>query len=248
MAWSSSTQRARRDDVDLGARASPGSIHAALSSSARARLARATSVTTSAAPAAASSRARRPPTWPSPIPHGATPSRSPEDALAGRRGSSISTPSAVHGLGSPEPPRSRGSPATWLGQLGDHRHVGVGRADVLRGHVAAVGGATVSPKSSSASRPRRRRGRLAGRRHDHALAAARRQAGDRGLVGHPRGRRIASRPPRASQRSSTSGSRRGTGRARSSGRRPSCRGRSAAAPHRTPRGRGSRDSRSRRRD
>ena len=44
-----------------------------------------------------------------------------ERALAGRRAARPRTPSAVHGLGSPEPPRSPRSPVTCRVRLGDHR-------------------------------------------------------------------------------------------------------------------------------
>ena len=48
-----------------------------------------------------------------------------------------STPSAVSGLGSPEPPRLRGEPGHVLGALGDDAHVAARGADVLGGDVAA---------------------------------------------------------------------------------------------------------------
>ena len=65
------------------------------------------------------------------------------------------------------------------GALRDHRHVGVRRPDVLRGHVAAV-----EPGDGVAEVQQQRRGaarlRAAGRlpEHDHALATAERQVGD----------------------------------------------------------------------
>ena len=96
-----------------------------------------------------------------------------------------STPSAVHGLGSPDPPLSTARPVTWLGHLGDHPHVGLGRADVLGGEVGAVerldGVAEVEQHGAAASPVG---GAVPGGQHDHALAAAEREAGDGGLEGH----------------------------------------------------------------
>ena len=96
-----------------------------------------------------------------------------------------STPSAVHGLGSPEPPRSTARPATWLGPLRDHGHVAVGGADVLRRDVAAAervdGVAEVEQRVAPALAVERR---VAGPEHDHALAAAQREAGGGRLERH----------------------------------------------------------------
>jgi hypothetical protein len=73
------------------------------------------SVTSSVAPAFAQAVATRPPTLPSPAiaivrpsSDGAPKTRSQQTRIA------VSTPSAVHGLGSPEPPWWRERPDTWL--------------------------------------------------------------------------------------------------------------------------------------
>ena len=73
------------------------------------------SVTSSVAPACAHAVATRPPTLPSPAiaivrcsSDGVPKTRSQQTRIA------TSTPSAVHGLGSPEPPRRRERPLTWL--------------------------------------------------------------------------------------------------------------------------------------
>ena len=102
-----------------------------------------------------------------------------------RPGSPTSTPSAVNGLGSPEPPRRASSPATCGVPLGDHGHVAARRADVLGGDVAAAA-ATRRCRRSRAARPcaARRAARPAGGQHDHALAAAERQAGHGRLERH----------------------------------------------------------------
>ena len=157
-----------------------------------------------------------------------------------------STPSAVHGLGSPEPPRSTREAGDVVRPLRDHRHVA--RRTCRRPRRSRSGrraGRRASPKSSSASR-RRSPGRAAAspaRQHDHALAAAEREPCGRRLQGH-RARRAAARRgrPRACPRSATSGSRRATGRARWSAPRRRCRGRSAGRCGRAaPRGRASPD-------
>ena len=77
------------------------------------RLSGATSATINRAPAAASPCASRLPTWPSPTTAMLRPARSaePHTRSAATR-IAVSTPSAVHGLGSPEPPRASASPAT----------------------------------------------------------------------------------------------------------------------------------------
>ena len=95
------------------------------------------------------------------------------------------TPSAVHGLGSPELPRSTRQAGDVARALGDHGHVGVGGADVLGGPVAAVehldGLGEVEQHLAPLLGAERR---LAGAAHDHALAAALGEAGDGGLEGH----------------------------------------------------------------
>ena len=72
------------------------------------------SASTSSAPPSASSSASRPPTLPTPTTATLRPS---SEVLPKTRSHATriaaSTPSAVHGLGSPEPPRSTASPVTW---------------------------------------------------------------------------------------------------------------------------------------
>ena len=99
-------------------------------------------------------RASAPPTWPSPITAMLRPARSsvPQTRSHVTR-IAVSTPSAVHGLGSPEPPRSSASPATWSVCSAITVMSASRRADVLGGDVARRrAGRRVSPKSSSASR------------------------------------------------------------------------------------------------
>ena len=144
------------------------------------------SARTSSAPPAASSSASRPPTLPTPTTATLRPS---SDGLPNTRSQATriaaSTPSAVHGLGSPEPPRSVARPVTYGVASRDHLHVGLRRADVLRGQVRAVErlhrlAEVEQQRAAVLARGRRR----AGRQHDHALAAAERQAGDGGLERH----------------------------------------------------------------
>ena len=72
-----------------------------------------------------------------------------------------------------------------VGRLGDHGHVAVGGADVLGRHVGAAeradGVAEVQQHVAAVVAGGRR---VAGREHDHALAAAEREPGHGGLEGH----------------------------------------------------------------
>src|SRR5919108_625623 len=103
-----------------GTRTSTGAISAfsgvaqrAPSRAASARLARSMSETTSRVPRRASSRATRNPTCPSPTTAADRPfSEAVPSARSTEASTAVSTPSAVNGLGSPEPPRERASPET----------------------------------------------------------------------------------------------------------------------------------------
>ena len=119
---------------------------------------RSMSVTSSVAPASAQSFATRAPTWPSPA---ITIVRSPSDGEPKTRSQHTPiaawTPSAVHGLGSPDPPRRRDSPVTWRVA---EAMTSMSRADVPTSSAvmyAPSSASTASPKSRSASarRPRR---------------------------------------------------------------------------------------------
>ena len=93
-----------------------------------------------------------------------------------RRGSPSRRRARSTGSGRPEPPRSGARPGDVLRPLGDHRHVLVGRPDVLRGDVAPVelrdAVAEVEQRVAAPGGCQRRR---AGGQHDHALPAAERQ-------------------------------------------------------------------------
>ena len=114
VAWSSMPPSAHGATRSTSARsASPGSAQRRAELLGQRALAERDVGETSEAPAAASPRASVPPTWPSPITAMLRPARSevPQTRSQVTR-IAVSTPSAVHGLGSPEPPRSSASPAT----------------------------------------------------------------------------------------------------------------------------------------
>ena len=143
-----------------------------------------------------------------------------ERALAGdaRSRSRRRSPSTGWGRPSRRPAREPGHVAR---ASRDHACRGRG-ADVLGRQVAAaerVDGVAEVAQHRRARAARRGVGRA---QHDHALAAAQRQPGDRGLERHrARQAQHVAHAPRARRRRSTCGSRRAPGRARSSGRRPS---------------------------
>ena len=109
-------------------------------------------------PASASSRASLPPTRPSPTTATRAAGQRRSCRTRARRRPRIAhwTPSAVHGLGSPEPPRLDGQAGDVVGRLGDHRHVAVGGADVLGGHVARRRARRPCRRSPAARRGARR--------------------------------------------------------------------------------------------
>ena len=170
------TGRARRPRRSAPRRARP----ARAEPSAQRALALSTSATTSFAPPLGEEprqprrrrcRGRRP--------RRVRPSRSSCRTRARRRRAARLDAERGPGLGSPEPPRSPGRPVTWLVRLGDRPSCRAHRgADVLGRDVARRASAsTVSPKSSSTSRGARPWGSAVGRaEHDHALAAAEREA------------------------------------------------------------------------
>ena len=179
-------ERARDEHVD-GGRPAPrsGVVQLAPSWSASARLRSSTSATSSRAPARAQRLATREPTCPSPSTQMLRPRSEPSpNARSQAARIAASTPRAVNGLGSPEPPRLRASPATCAVRCGDHAHVAAGGAHVLGGDVAALSDSHRSAKSSRAARRRRADSEPARRSHDHALAAAQRQVGHRRLERH----------------------------------------------------------------
>ena len=100
-------ERARREHVDVGGQRGSRIGPLGGNRSARPRRRSSMSASTSSAPPSASSSASRPPTLPTPT----TATRRPSsEVLPNTRSQptriAASTPSAVHGLGSPEPPRS----------------------------------------------------------------------------------------------------------------------------------------------
>ena len=163
-----------------------GSVQSAPSSSASARLPSSTSATTSRAPASASPRASD-----------AADAAEPHDgdrALAQVAGTEHALAGDVDRLlDAQRGPRAGVAGAAALDReagdvarvLGDHRHVGVGGADVLGGHVAAVehvdGVGEVEQGAAAVLGAQRG---VAGAAHDHALAAPEREVGDGGLEGH----------------------------------------------------------------
>ena len=111
------------------------------------------SASTSSAPPSASSSASRPPTLPTPTTATLRPS---SEVLPNTRSQATrmaaSTPSAVDGLGSPEPPRSTASPVTCWVTSAIVRMSGseVPTSSAVRYAPSSIW--TVSPKSSSTSR------------------------------------------------------------------------------------------------
>src|ERR1700722_3685922 len=106
-----------------------GVAQRAPSAVATARFDGSTSDSTSFAPARAQRRATRAPTWPSPITHTERPSNESEpNARRQQARIAVSTPRAVNGDGSPEPPRARARPATKLVPEGVRVHARAGGA------------------------------------------------------------------------------------------------------------------------
>ena len=190
-------QRARGEHVDRrGQRLGRASTQRAPSAPRVARLAGSMSATSSRAPRRASRRARRSADVPEPDDRdaaalAATPMPKARSHVAS---TAASTPSAVYGLGSPEPPARRGRPVTWRRARGDDRHVARRGADVLGGDVAAAERVDrvaevqqhVAPAPApSAARVRRRgrsrpcRRRAAGRRPPTCRSSRARGAGRR---------------------------------------------------------------------
>ena len=168
-------------------------------------------------------RATREPTCPRPITHDARPL---SDASRTRAHSTariaVSTPSAVNGLGSPEPPLPAGESGDVPRPLGDHVHVAARGADVLGGDVVAVQRVDRVGEIEQRVVAAPRRQVVPGSDHDHALAAAerrgRRPPPCRSSLATAGARRAT---PRASPRTPTSGSRRAMAREPSSGPRRS---------------------------
>jgi hypothetical protein len=105
------------------------------------------------APAAASASASGRPTWPRPTIATVRPSSEVEPKTRSQATRiAASTPIAVHGLGSPEPPLSTASPDTWLVTSAIVRMSGSDVPTSSAVMYAPPSASTVSPKSSSTLR------------------------------------------------------------------------------------------------